>query len=135
MTLARAFSGALASRAVLRVVGADASSMLQVRLRCGTARFIVFTRRRARATTHPRCTDASVVLFSHVLRATQSSVTNDVHALCAERLASAYAAVLTPKGKIFIDVFITRLDDEASGEKIGFLLDVDRARVDEVRFG
>jgi len=93
MTLARAFSGALASRAVLRVVGADASSMLQ------------------------------------------SSVTNDVHALCAERLASAYAAVLTPKGKIFIDVFITRLDDEASGEKIGFLLDVDRARVDEVRFG
>lgn len=62
----------------------------------------------------------------------QSSVTNDVHALCAERFASAYAAVLTPKGKIFIDVFITRLDDETSGEKIGFLLDVDRARVDEV---
>lgn len=60
-------------------------------------------------------------------------MTNDVSSLLASGVPSAYAAVLTPKGKIFIDVFLAKTNATRDGTNEGFLLDVDRSRVDEVR--
>ena len=66
-------------------------------------------------------------------------MTNDVHALCAPAssgsAASLYAGVLTPKGKIFADVFLQRFDRGGDGRESenGFYIDVDVDKCDEVR--
>jgi folate-binding Fe-S cluster repair protein YgfZ len=66
-------------------------------------------------------------------------VTNDVHALCAPATsgsaASLYAGVLTPKGKIFADVFLQRFERGGDGRESenGFYIDVDVDKCDEVR--
>ena len=90
-------------------------------------------RRRRRIVSAGACVRVSSLRSTDVV-ASQGLVTNDV-STARPGGDAAYGASLTPKGKIILDVFAHREDDDGGGGDGSpcFLLDVDRDRAEEVR--
>ena len=89
-------------------------------------------RRRRGIVSAGACVRASSLRSTDVV-SSQGLVTNDV-STARPGGDAAYGASLTPKGKIILDVFAHREDDDGGGDGSPcFLLDVDRDRAEEVR--